>query len=449
MQRWPQNKPDGSVSSETLAFLQDILGTRVQNATQSQAELRAERKNLEWLAGISTRHECELSKVLREEREAAERAGLEQRLEGFLAIHEAQWDPAKHPRRGSPPNAGWFATTGSTSRGEPSRSFFDVLSNRHRTVSELIGGPTPEMIRASRLTIELQSAAEKTDEIARAAGAGLLTGGKAVVNGTATAIKNVATLGLSDSQLELIGVTQADRDRGYDTAVTIATASGEILIAVGMGGVASALSKGGTVVRVASGALVAFDAAGNAVGVVRGIHDVSTNGVTIANGAQIAAGALGLGANSRTMRELSQASNSRRLGQIDEYVTALPRKVTPTTSAANQYEVRHTGPYNYIVSAGDVSFAIDGYRGTTILEAKHVGNSMSSPYVPGSTCPDLVRRKILTKAREELRKAHEIIKSGSTPFESIEIITNSAEAKKLFERILKESHVPGIVRLEP
>ncbi len=97
--------------------------------------------------------------------------------------------------------------------------------------------------------------------MASAAAAGLLTGVKAVVNGSATAIKSVATLGLDNSQLELIGVTKEDRDRGYDTAVQISTASGQVLLAVGTGGSALALSKGGTVARTASGALIA-EAAG-------------------------------------------------------------------------------------------------------------------------------------------------------------------------------------------
>ncbi len=57
-------------------------------------------------------------------------------------------------------------------------------------------------------------------------------------------------------------------DRGYDTAVSFSTGSGQMLIAVGTGGIASALSKGGSVARAASGSLIAFDAAGNAVGVV-------------------------------------------------------------------------------------------------------------------------------------------------------------------------------------
>jgi len=94
-------------------------------------------------------------------------------------------------------------------------------------------------------------------------------------------------------------VTADDRERGYDTAVKFSTASGQILIAVGTLGIGTALSGGGAVVRVASGALVVFDTAGNAVGAVQGVYDASQNGLTLANGTQIAGSAFGLGANAK------------------------------------------------------------------------------------------------------------------------------------------------------
>jgi hypothetical protein len=39
--------------------------------------------------------------------------------------------------------------------------------------------------------------------------------------------------------------------------------------------------------------------------------------------------------------------------------------------------------------------------------------------------------------------------SGETPFTSIEIITNTNESKTLFEALLREMSVNGIVRVEP
>jgi hypothetical protein len=144
-------------------------------------------------------------------------------------------------------------------------------------------------------------------DIAGAFVSGLGTGAKAVVNGLATAARSTVTLGLNTDQLELIGVSKEDRERGYDTAVTISTGSGQMLIAVGTGGMASALAKGGTVARAASGALVAYDSAGNAVGVVQGVYDATQNGVILANGAQVAAGALGISANVKAVKGLVNA----------------------------------------------------------------------------------------------------------------------------------------------
>ena len=101
----------------------------------------------------------------------------------------------------------------------------------------------------------------------------------------------------------------------------------------------------------------------------------------------------------------------------------------------------------HTISGGGESFIIDGYRGITILEAKHVGNVKSSPFVPGSTCHKPVREKALNEVRDELRRARTIIESGETPMKSVEIITNTPESKALFETMLKESGVPGTVQL--
>ncbi len=73
------------------------------------------------------------------------------------------------------------------------------------------------------------------------------------------------------------------------------------------------------------------------------------------------------------------ANRARRLAAaVDEFVAKLPRKTTPTKSPANLYAIKHTGPYNYTVSGGGARFDIDGYRGTTILETKHVGKPLIS-----------------------------------------------------------------------
>lgn len=444
-------------------FAQTLLGNVVPSDFAFVEQYQAERARLEWLAEVSTRNQGQLQDVVNSQMTATADSECVSWVAECTTLQEAHWDAAKHPRRGAPPNAGWFATTGGTSSpsgaggsagaGRPP-SLFDAVIRRNSAVADLTGTVTPGMVRSNRLAADLQSAARLPRQVSPAAAAGLGTGGKAVVNASATAVKNVATLGLSSSQLVLIGVTDEDRERGYDTAVTIATASGEVLIAVGTGGIGSALSKGGTVARVAGGALVAFDAAGNAVGVVQGTYDATQNGVSLRSGAQVAAGALGLGANLNAAGGLKssnltkQAVPGKPAPNVHEFVATVPRTATPTKTPANQYEIKHTGPYNYTVSGGGATFDVDGFRGSTILEAKHVGKPNDSPYVPGSSCPDKVRAEILEDVRDELRRARTIIESGSTPFQSVEIITNSSESKALFEGMLQELSVPGTVRLE-
>jgi hypothetical protein len=455
---------------------------KLRGLQSAEAEVRHERELLEWLASFSERHERELRELKRKDAEDRESQVRSRELADDQTTL-AEWVEADHPRRpkGTPDGGEWVGKGGAGGSGDapaaasgagsirtaayrPEQShgalaatnssrkpppLLDSVVKRNQTIAGLTGVVTPGMIRSNRLATVLQSTAKLPGEVAKAAAAGLGTGGKAVVNGALTSVKNVATLGLSSSQLELIGVTKEDRERGYDTAVSIATSSGQVLIAVGSGGIATALSKGGSIAQTASGALVAFDAAENAVGVVQGVYDASKNGVSISNGAQIAGGLLGLGANAKAAQKLSQAAAARKLAEVDQFVAKLPRKATPTTSAANQYEIKHTGPYNYTISGGGEKLDIDGYRGSTILEAKHVGKPKSSPYVAGSSSHEKVRAKVLGDTREELRRVRTIIESGATPFKSIEIITNSTESKKLFEGLLKESRVPGTVRLMP
>ncbi|MBX9790671.1 MAG: RHS repeat-associated core domain-containing protein [Pirellulales bacterium] len=141
--------------------------------------------------------------------------------------------------------------------------------------------------------------AEAAKEVAQ----GFKTGTKAVVNGVAIAGVKTVTLCQCGDGLELIGVTDEDRALGYDTAVQFSTASGEILIGVVSGGTAAALKNGGTLAKTASGAIDILDAAGNVVGVVKGVQDASSNGFNLSNGAQIAGSALGLAGNATPLRK--------------------------------------------------------------------------------------------------------------------------------------------------
>jgi hypothetical protein len=83
-------------------------------------EARRKREHLEWLADISEEHEAELRDFLQQE---GKTSGEPQARDQYAE----QWDPAKHPRRGGPPNAGWFTgggggTGGGAASGAPNEA---------------------------------------------------------------------------------------------------------------------------------------------------------------------------------------------------------------------------------------------------------------------------------------------------------------------------------------
>jgi hypothetical protein len=103
---WEQLAWSASISSRKEEQLR-----RLTRAGQIHAR---EREQLERLAGISAEHERQFQDMLRKEAAAAEvRRRAQQCLEKVERLREGlSWDPARHPRLGGPPNAGWFAPTG-------------------------------------------------------------------------------------------------------------------------------------------------------------------------------------------------------------------------------------------------------------------------------------------------------------------------------------------------
>ncbi len=313
----PADGSDGSPPSEAWLFAQSLLGKPVPCPFRAEADARARREHLEWLAQISPEDARRVRGRLSEDVDIKAQQDLLEWVAEISGLREAEWDSSKHPRvpKGQSDGGQWVATGGSGGANATKQpSFLDAMARRNAAVAGLTGATTPNLTNTSSLAAKLQSAAQLAGEMARAAAAGLWTGVKANVNGFATTVKSVATLGLTTSQLELIGVTKEDRDRGYDTAVAISTASGQVLLAVGTSGLAAALSKGGTITRTASGALIAFNAAGNAVGVVQGVYDATQNGVSISNGAQVAGGLLGLGANAAAVKGMKTPASPKEIG---------------------------------------------------------------------------------------------------------------------------------------
>lgn len=196
-----------------LSWLSDISSEHqdpIRSLQSAQAKAQHDREHLRWLAKISPDHERRLRHL-----EQAEAQARQTEFSAGQPHHELvlEWDAAKHPRRGTSPNPGWFSTTGGSSNSGRRRSLFDVAIDRNRLIGQLSGVTTPGMHQATSLAADLHAAAQLPDELTKAAVAGAGTGSKAVVNGLATAIKNAATLGLSTSSRQSTKTSPWKRER--------------------------------------------------------------------------------------------------------------------------------------------------------------------------------------------------------------------------------------------
>lgn len=122
---------------------------------------------------------------------------------------------------------------------------------------------------------------------------------------------------------------------------------------------------------------------------------------------------------------------------------------TPGNSAADLYEIKHTGPLNFEVLGGGEKALIDGAAGTDVLEAKFVANPNSSPYVPGSDIDPKFRPVLEAKTDNQFRRLAAIVTDPTTPVGALEVITNDERAVPYFESLMLKYHIPGRVVVRP
>ena len=130
---------------------------------------------------------------------------------------------------------------------------------------------------------------------------------------------------------------------------------------------------------------------------------------------------------------------------VDDFVAGLYRIHTPTHKASGRFEVEQTGPYNYRVLGGDTAVDIDGYDGSTMLDAKFVEKPERSPYVDDSRMPEFLRTKIMKEQEHELQRYNALIKDPKVPFDRLNILTNEQRAVPYFQSLMDQLQVPGSV----
>jgi hypothetical protein len=151
----------------------------------------------------------------------------------------------------------------------------------------------------------------------------------------------------------------------------------------------------------------------------------------------------------RTQSEFVPVSSGANTVTVENYVASLKTKVTPTSTNAGLFEAEQTGPLNYRVTGGGTAIDADGYAGTTLLDAKYVGNPKISPYVDNSNVPSFLKDKILMQQQYEFQRYKAVIDDPAIPFNRLNILTNEPAATPYFQRLMDLNKIPGEVKVVP
>src|SRR5262245_1851771 len=151
----------------------------------------------------------------------------------------------------------------------------------------------------------------------------------------------------------------------------------------------------------------------------------------------------------QVVREGEQLSQDARV--FDDWIKEAPSKPTPATEPYGPYEIRHTGPDNFLVSGGGQEVWVDGARAADqhLLEAKYVGDPGRSPYVPDSSAPPFIRERVLNETEDEFRRYAAVVGDSGTPAKGLKVITNDPRAVPYFQSLLQKYNIPGQVVVRP
>ncbi len=128
---------------------------------------------------------------------------------------------------------------------------------------------------------------------------------------------------------------------------------------------------------------------------------------------------------------------------IDDYVSRLYSKVTPSNRPANLFEIEQTGIGTIESLEGD----INSYEGTVILEAKFVDKKSRSPFIEDSKIPPFLREKIRKEQAHEFERLKAVLKDSEVPFNKLEVRINEPLAKPYFQSLIEKYKIPGHVKV--
>ncbi|MCI0558326.1 MAG: hypothetical protein MN733_07510 [Nitrososphaera sp.] len=120
------------------------------------------------------------------------------------------------------------------------------------------------------------------------------------------------------------------------------------------------------------------------------------------------------------------------------WMAGLLTRSAPAHNNAYLYQIRVAGPIEYSIIGGDRTIWADGVRAVDcyLLEAKYVGDPATSPYVPGSSAPDFVKRSVDAQVSSEMLRYAAALNDPNVPAIGLEVITSDLKAVPYFQAFI-------------
>ena len=113
---------------------------------------------------------------------------------------------------------------------------------------------------------------------------------------------------------------------------------------------------------------------------------------------------------------------------------------------AGAYQSKTCGDTEFLIEGNGEKVWADGIDEATnhAQDAKYVGDVHKSPYVENSSAPEFLQIKI----EDELERYSKVINADDNPLEGLEIITNTEESAKYFQKLLDKFGVNGKITIK-
>ncbi|ATV39266.1 hypothetical protein CTI16_04020 [Prevotella intermedia] len=130
----------------------------------------------------------------------------------------------------------------------------------------------------------------------------------------------------------------------------------------------------------------------------------------------------------------------------NRYKDELKTRNNVAQGEAGTYQSKTCGDTEFLIEGNGEKVWADGIDEVTnhAQDAKYVGDVHKSPYVENSSAPEFLQIKI----EDELERYSKVINADDNPLEGLEIITNTEESAKYFQKLLDKFGVNGKITIK-